>query len=76
MATVKEVLDFSKNVAREARQQVYNYLDPLESHDRMIANIQVARSLRRLAKELEEYEPPIPKEDKTIWDDTNFTGGK
>jgi hypothetical protein len=64
MATVKEVLDFSKNVSREVRQQVYNYLDPLESHDRMIVNIQVARSLRRLAKELspelEEYEPPVP----------------
>jgi hypothetical protein len=58
MATVKEVLDFAKGVSREARQQVYQYLDPLEVHDRMIANSQVARSLRKLAQELDEYTPP------------------
>lgn len=64
MATVNQVLDFAKGVSREARQTVYQYLDPLEVHDRMIVNSQVARSLRRLAQELEEYTPPPQMESK------------
>jgi hypothetical protein len=58
MATVKQVLDFAKGVNRETRQLVFNYIDPLEPHERMIANGQLARSLRRLARELEGWTPP------------------
>ena len=58
MATVKQVLDFSKGVARDTRELVFNYLDPLEQHERMIANGQLARSLRQLARNLEDWTPP------------------